>query len=77
MTTTRREFDMKYQNQGIWAIGGSDGSVSHTSMDFFDITRNFWVNQRIPINVKRHCLTKISNDKLILIAGEQGGQVSK
>ena len=77
MTTTRYSFDMIYQNEGVWAIGGSEGSGSLTSMDYFDITRNIWAKQSIPMNVKRHCLTKISNDKIILIAGEQNGQVSK
>ena len=84
MTTRRYHFDMKYLNQGVWAIGGSINqyiSQSYeyhttiiTSMDYFNMTSNLWTRRSLPINgVAHHCLAQISEYKLILLGGYQSG----
>ena len=73
MTTPRYSFDMKYLNQGIWAIGGTGGSGSKNTMDYFDMTSNVWTKHSLPFSVSYHCLTKINEHQLILLGGYQGG----
>ena len=75
MTIRRSNFDMKYLNQGIWATGGIGESGSTTSLDYFDFTKNVWTNKTMPFSAKYHCLTKMSENKLILIGGYQNNQV--
>ena len=77
MTTQRSVFDMKYLNNGIWATGGTGGSGSKGSLDYFDMTLNYWTKKNMPIDSSYHCLTKISEHKLILIGGFQGYSVRK
>jgi len=76
MTTSRRFFDMKFLNQGIWAIGGVVESGFENKLDNFDFHTNVWTTHDIPIDVTNHCLSKIAPDKLIIIAGRQNGSVS-
>merc|ERR1712126_139651 len=76
MTTSRRFFDMKFLNQGIWAIGGVVESGFENKLDNFDFHTNVWTTHDIPIDVRNHCLSKIAPDKLIIIAGRQNGSVS-
>ena len=85
MTTKRYEFDMKFLNQAVWAIGGLGGSKSTSTLDKYEMHTNVWkkpytfdslntwntFDSSIPFDVYDHCLTKISDDKLILIGGEQ------
>ena len=68
MKAERQYFDMKFLNQGIWAIGGAD---SANTLDKFDIRTKVWTKHRIPISVYHHCLTKLTQEKLILIGGWQ------
>ena len=67
---------MKYLNHGIWATGGV-GSNGYRlgSLDYYDMTRNVWEKKSMPISVSYHCLTKISEYKLILLGGFQGGSM--
>ena len=71
MTTPRVRFDMKYLNQGIWAIGGHGGSGSQQTMDYFNMTSNVWTKHGMPIYVHEHCLAQLSEYQLILLAGYQ------
>ena len=76
MTTKRYDFDMIFLNQTVWAIGGDGESKSTTTLDKYEMHTNVWTKHNIfdssnPFDVYDHCLTKISDDKLILIGGEQ------
>ena len=74
MTMSRQFFDMKFLNQGIWAVGGmkvwnENGGRSNT-LDHFDLKERVWTRHDIPIHVHAHCLTKLTHDKLIVIGGD-------
>ena len=73
MTTERYSFDMKYLNQGIWAVGGQGGSTSHYTMDYFNMTSNLWTRRALPVYNYEHCLTQISEYQLILLGGYTSG----
>ena len=73
MTTERSDFDMKFLNQAVWAIGGYGESGPEPSLDKYDLQTNVWTKHNIPFNVNSYCLTKITDDKLILIGGFQNG----
>ena len=79
MTTYRDDFDMKFLNQAVWAIGGWGSRTARTTLDKYDINTNVWTNHSIPFDVHGHCLTEIIDDRLFLIGGEQwgSGTVSK
>ena len=80
MTTARSCFDMKFLNQNIWAIGGfwsKNGLDAGSTMDRFDFRTKVWTKHNIPINIRDHCIAKISHDKLIVIGGTLFGQVSE
>ena len=77
MTTKRYDFDMIFLNQAVWAIGGWGGSKSTTTLDKYEMHTNVWTKHSIPFNVYDHCLTKISDERLILIGGKQSGSVSE
>ena len=73
---------MKYLNQGIWAIGGTytfsnKYPGSPETFDHFDWKKKVWTKYKTPIKFAEHCLTKISHDKLIIIGGQENGDVSK
>ena len=70
MTTIRHEFDMIFLNQAVWAIGGLGGSESTTTLEKYEMHTNVWTKHNIPFDVHNHCLTKISEQRLILIGGE-------
>ena len=71
MTTKRAWFDMKFLNQGIWAIGGSITTGSDNSLDNFDFHTKVWTKHSIPINITSTCLAKLTPFKLIVIGGIQ------
>merc|ERR1712062_51532 len=76
MTTERNSFDMIFLNQAVWAIGGRPlwiGSEAETTLDKYDMNTNVWTKHNIPFEVSSHCLTKISDNRLILIGGSQNG----
>ena len=72
MKTQRYGFDMKYLNQGIYAIGGHGSSGSQQTMDYFNMTSNVWTKHGLPVYVYEHCLAQLSEYQLILLAGYQG-----
>ena len=79
MTTERCYFDMKFLNQAVWAIGGGGLNKTDTSntLEKYEMHTNVWTNHTIPFEVFGHCLTKISQDRLILIGGSEGRSVSE
>ena len=78
MTRKRYEFDMKFLNQAVWAIGGLGGSKSTSTLDKYEMHTNVWTKHNIPFDVHDHCLTKISEHELILIGGRDwSGSVSE
>ena len=85
MTTERCSFDMKFLNQAVWAIGGggrneytqNDSITSMNTLEKYEMHTNVWTNHTIPFDVFGHCLTKISQDRLILIGGSEGRSVSE
>ena len=85
MITRSGVFCMIILNQGIWAIGGEtrieetgtrDSDYS-SSLDYFDFTKGLWTKKTVPFFSFGHCLTKMSENKLILIGGYQNNQVYK
>ena len=68
---------MKFLNQTVWAIGGEGRYESETTLNKYEMHTNFWSKHTIPFDVARHCLTKISQDRLILIGGIEGRSVSE
>ena len=77
LTTERADFDMKFLNQAVWAIGGWGGSDAKTTLDKYEMQTQVWTKHNIPFDVHEHCLTKISEHELILIGGRQSGSVSE
>ena len=77
MTTTRIWFDMIFLNQTVWAIGGDGESKSTTTLDKYEVHTNVWTKHSIPFDVYEHCLTKISDERLILIGGRPSESVSE
>ena len=73
MTTGRYDFDMKYLNQGIWAMGGHGSSGSRLTMDYFNMTSNRWTKRSLPFQIYDHCVSQISEYELILLGGSQSG----
>ena len=75
MTTSRYSFDMKFLNQGVWAIGGyfgSKNSGSKNTLDNYNIHTRVWTKHKIPfVSLSHHCLTKLTQDKLIVLGGYQ------
>ena len=66
MTSERWKFDMIYLKEKVYAVGGSGGS---NSMDIFDSTTRTWAKQSIPFSVSHHCISQLSANQFILIAG--------
>ena len=69
MTLSRQFFDMKFLNHGIWAVGG-EGPGRRNTLDHFDLNERVWTRHDIPIHVHKHCLSKLTHDKLIVIGGD-------
>ena len=70
MKSKRYQFDMKYLNQGIWAMGGQGDSIgSYTTMDYFNMTTNLWTRRSLPGYFYQHCIAQISEYQLILLGG--------
>ena len=58
----------------LWAVGGVGGN---RSMEYIDPRNpNKWSQETIPFRVWGHCLTDLSNNRLIVTGGDQNG-VSK
>ena len=74
MTLSRQFFDMKFLNQGIWAVGGTkaldNNGGRRNTLDHFDLKERVWTRHDIPIHVHAHCLTELTHDKLIVIGGD-------
>ena len=76
MTKERRFFDMTYLKEKVYAVGGYDSSVkssvglsSMESMGIFDSTTRTWTKKSIPFSVGFHCISQLSANQFILIAG--------
>ena len=76
MTTERGYFDMIYLKEKVYAVGGSGTSGSRNSMEIFDSTTRTWTKQSIPFSVEHHCISQLSANQFILIAGASS-RVSK
>ena len=78
MTTKRYFFEMIYLQGKVYAVGGAAAAVgSKSSMDIFDSTTRTWTKQSIPFSVWGHCISQLSENQFILIAGYGNGEVSK
>ena len=73
MTTKRGYFDMIYLKGKVYAVGGDGNSGSRSSMDIFDSTTRTWTKQSMPFSVYGHCISQLSANQFILIAGYNGG----
>ena len=76
MTTERNLFDMIYIKGKVYAVGGrgsNGGRTGLNSMDIFDSTTRTWTKQSIPFSVRDHCISKLSENQFILIAGDSNG----
>ena len=73
MTTARGIFQIIYQKQKIYAVGGMGGS---NSMESYDLKTRTWTKESIPFGVYGHCIAQLSADQFILIGGYSNG-VSK
>ena len=69
MTEKRGYFDMIYLIGKVYAVGGTGGSGSENSMDIFDSTTRTWTKQSIPFHVYGHCISQLSENQFIVIAG--------
>ena len=58
------------------SIGGY-GSESRNALEKYEMHTNVWTKHSISFDVYRHCLTKISHDRLIIIGGKQSRSVSE
>ena len=76
MMTKRSHFGLIYLKGKIYAVGGFGDSGSKNSMEIFDSTTRRWTNQSMPFSVDGHCITQLSANQFILIAGKSG-RVSK
>ena len=76
MTEERYRFEIIYLKGKVYAVGGQGGSGSRNSMEIFDSTTRTWTKQSIPFSVNNHCISQLSENQFILIAG-YNGEVSK
>ena len=69
---------MIYLQGKVYAVGGTQ-SAGHAknTMDIFDSTTKIWSKQSIPFSVYGHCISQLSSNQVILIAGFDNGRVSK
>ena len=77
MMTERYYFDMIDLKEKVYAVGGLGGSGSYNSMESYDSSTRIWTKQSLPFSVWGHCITQLSENKFILIAGNSGSVVSK
>ena len=71
MKSKRSFFGMKLSNGRLWAIGGSgEGENSMESID--PKNEDEWTKQSLPFNVSDHCLSELSEQRLIVIGGVRG-----
>ena len=71
MTTARELFDMICLKGKIYAVGGrGDGE---NSMDIFDSASSTWTKKSIPFGAYDHCISQLSANQFILIAGFRHG----
>ena len=77
MTTERYYFDIIYLKGKVYAVGGDGSSGSDNSMDIFDSRTRTWTKQSMPFSVFYHCISQLSANQFILIAGYKYPIVSK
>ena len=72
MKSKRAWFGMKMINGRVWAIGGE--GVGGNSMESIDPkNEDEWTKQSLPFSVRRHCLSELSEQKLIVTGGYDSG----
>ena len=72
MKSKRGYFDMKIINGRLWAIGGDRGGQS--SMESIDPkNEDEWTKQSLPFSVEYHCLSELSEERLIVTGGSDSG----
>ena len=74
MKSGRAYFDMKMKNGRLWAIGGGGGQNSMESID--PQNEEEWTKQSLPFSVRNHCLSELSDHRLI-VTGGRNSRVSK
>ena len=71
MKSNRGWFGIKMINGRVWAIGGNGGGKN--SMESIDPkNEDEWTKQSLPFNVSDHCLSELSEQRLIVIGGVRG-----
>ena len=72
MKSKRAWFGMRVINGRVWAIGGDGGGEN--SMESIDPkNEDEWTKQSLPFSVKHHCLSELSEQRLILTGGYKSG----
>ena len=72
MKSKRSFFGMKLSNGRLWAIGGSgEGENSMESID--PKNEDEWTKQSLPFSVEYHCLSELSEERLIVTGGSDSG----
>ena len=72
MKSKRAFFGMKMMNERLWAIGGHGGGQN--SMESIDPkNEDEWTKQSLRFSVKNHCLSELSNQRLIVTGGLDNG----
>ena len=76
MQSERRYFGMVIISDVIYVIGGSP---SRTKMETMNLkTDNRWTEHDLPFAVYRHCVTRVGENKIVVIGGwGNGNNVSK
>ena len=68
MKSKRAFFGIKMMNERLWAIGGVGGGEN--SMESIDPkNEDEWTKQSLPFNVSGHCLSELSEQRLIVTGG--------
>ena len=71
MKSKRVYFGIKMMNERLWAIGGSGGQNSMESID--PKNEDEWTKQSLPFSVFGHCLSELSDQRLIVTGGLDNG----
>ena len=75
MQSKRRDFGMVIIFDVIYVIGGYP---SITKMETMNLkTDNRWTVHDLPFDVKYHCVTRLGENKIVVIGGYDGSNVSK
>ena len=72
MKSKRGYFGIKMMNGRLWAIGGLGGGEN--SMESIDPkNEDEWTMQSLPFSVANHCLSELSEQRLIVTGGYKSG----